>query len=311
MFPMIDHAGPMASSIRDTALLLSVLAGYDGFDPRMTPETPLRAAIPQYHALLDEQIAARVAAGTWTAQKAARGLRIGVLKEGFEVADIDAGVTAAIRKAASRFAALGASVAEVSVPLHLAAPHIFMAATRTHMADTQLFGHSGHTLSFPFPRSVPPPPDQAWYETMTAENPLVLSVLFGGGVLSDRSRYPESVRNKAVRHVYGLRAAYDKALSEFDVLIMPTTPTVAPRHAPADMDIAAKAGILLANTPNTMPFNVTGHPGLSMPVGWAEVEGGKAKLPVGMQIVGKRWDEQMVFLAAAAWEVGGMGLDEE
>ncbi|KAI0376419.1 amidase signature enzyme [Hypomontagnella monticulosa] len=310
MFPMIDHAGPMATSIRDTALLLAVLAGYDGFDPRMTPETPLRAAVPQYHDLLDQQVAARVAAGTWTPQKAAHGLRVGVLKEGFEVSGIDSGVASAVRKAAARFAALGASVTEVSVPLHLTAPHIFMAATRTYMAGSQLLGHSGHTLSFPFPGEAPAP-NQAWYEAMTAANPLVLSVLLGSGVLGDRSNYPESVRNKAVRHVYELRAAYDRALAEFDVLIMPATPTVAPRHAPVDMDIAEKAEFLLCNTLNTMPFNITGHPGLSMPVGWAPVADGETRLPVGMQIVGQRWDEQKVFLAAAAWEVGGMGLDEE
>ncbi|KAI1388180.1 amidase signature enzyme [Hypoxylon trugodes] len=315
LLPLIDHCGPMASSVRDTALLLTVLAGYDGFDPRMTPETPLRSAVPQYHALLDEHISKRTAAGTWTPQAAARGLRIGVLKEAFEIAGIDAEVASVIRKAASRYTSLGASVAEVSIPLHLIAPHIFTAATRAYAGDTLIFrpeSATASTLPFPFPGAPAPNPNQTWYDTMTWANPLVVGGLFSGEFLLDRKRYPESVRDKAIRHVHELRAAYDRALQDFDVLIMPTMPTVAPRHAPADMGVAEKAGFVLANTLNTLPFNVTGHPGLSMPVGWGKVEGdGKEKLPVGMQIVGKRWNERMIFLAAAAWEVGGLGLDEE
>ncbi|KAI1204493.1 amidase signature enzyme [Annulohypoxylon truncatum] len=318
LFPILDHVGPMASSVHDTALFLAVLAGYDGFDPRMTPETPLRANVPQYHAILDEQIAARAAAGTWTPQAAGRGIRVGVLKEAFSVAGISPEVISVIRKASSRFAALGASVADVSIPLHIAAPHIFTASTRAYMADILLSRQGSSTASslpFPFPGPAPAAPDQNWYETMTASNPLVIALLLSSEVLSDRSKYPETVRDKAVRHVQELRAAYDKALQQFDVLIMPATPTVGPQHAGAGMGIAKKAEFLLSNTLNTMPFNITGHPGLVIPVGWGHVEGGggdgKAKLPVGMQIVGKRFDEQAVFLAAAAWEVGGLGLDEE
>ncbi|KAI0112304.1 amidase signature enzyme [Hypoxylon sp. NC0597] len=318
LFPMIDHCGPMASSVRDTAVLLSVLAGYDGFDPRMTPEAPLRTVVPQYHTLLDEQIAARTTAGTWTPTAAARGLRIGILKEAFEIAGLHDDVASIIRKAASRFTTLGATVAEISVPLHLAAPHIFTAATRAYMADTLLYRQGSSTsssLSFPFPSSPARAPDQNWYDVMTVSNPLVIGALLSSEFLRDRSRYPESVRDKAVRHVHELRAAYDRALRDFDVLIMPATPTVAPRHMPTDLGIGEKAEFLLANTVNTMPFNITGHPGLVIPAGWGHVEAGdgdkKAKLPVGMQIVGKRFGEQTIFLAAAAWEVGGLGLDQE
>ncbi|KAI2602472.1 amidase signature enzyme [Hypoxylon sp. NC1633] len=318
LFPLLDHCGPMASSIRNTALLLSALAGYDGFDPRMTPETPLRAAVPQYHALLDRDIAARTTAGTWTPHQAARGLRIGVLKEAFQIAGLDAMVATVVRKAASRFSGLGASVADVSVSMHLIAPHIFTAVTRAYMADTLLYrqgSSNSFSLSFPYSGAPAPTPDQAWYETLIASNPLVVGLLLSSEFLRDRARYPESVRDKAVRHVHELRAAYDEALREFDVLIMPATPTVAPRHAATDQDIGEKMEFLLSNTLNTMPFNITGHPGLVMPVGWGTVGGGDvdggAKLPVGMQLVGKRWDERTLFLAAAAWEVGGMGLDAE
>ncbi|OTB04911.1 hypothetical protein M426DRAFT_320484 [Hypoxylon sp. CI-4A] len=320
LLPRIDHVGPMAASVRDTALLLTVLAGYDGFDPRMTPETPLRAAVPSYHTILDQQIAERVASGTWTPKAAARGLRIGILKEAFEIAGLSAEVASVVRKAASRFAALGASVSEVSIPLHLVAPHIFNAETRAYAVDSLLYHKDSTTASsLPYPlNGAEPPPSsftQAWYETMTASNPLVVSAIFSGEVLQDRSRYPETVREKAIRHVHELRAAYDDALEIFDVLLTPATPTVGPPQPPAaDVGVAEKAGYVLSNTPNTLPFNITGHPGFVIPVGWGRAAGvgeEKARLPVGMQIVGRRWDEQTLFLAAAAWEVGGLGLDEE
>ncbi|KAI1343706.1 amidase signature enzyme [Xylariaceae sp. FL0016] len=309
--PLIDHAGPMAASVRDNALLLSVLAGYDGFDPRMTPETPLRENVPQYHELLDRAIASRTEAGTWTPGAAGTGLRIGVLKEAFEVPGMDPTVASVIRDAASRFEGLGASVREASVPLHAQAPHIFTAATRASLPASFTAQAAPPTLSHPFPGPPVPRPDQAWFDAVTRSNPLVAVALLSGEALS--GRHPESVRHKALRHVHGLRAAYDAALRDCDVLVMPATPTAAVRHAGEDMGVLEKAGFLLSNTVNTMPFNVTGHPGFVMPVGWVKSDGdgeGGVSLPVGMQIVGRRWREMDVYLAAAAWEVGGLGLDE-
>ncbi|CAJ2510605.1 Uu.00g062300.m01.CDS01 [Anthostomella pinea] len=311
LLPMLDHAGPMASSVRDTALLLAAIAGYDGFDPRMTPETPLRHNVPQYYGLPDGEIDSRIAAGTWTPKAAATGLRIGILKEGIEIPGMDAQVADVVRQAALRFAKLGASVEEVSIPLHAAAPHIFTAAMRAYMADTFLFQAAPTSLSFPFPGGAAPETSQAWYETMNEYNPVVVAALLSGVALRDRTRYPESVRSKAIRHVHELRAAYDQALGRFDALVTPATPTVGTPHAPRDMGTTEKIGFLLGNTVSTMAFNVSGHPALAMPVGWGSVETGDGRLPVAMQVVGKRWDEQTVFLAAAAWEVGGMGLDEE
>ncbi|KAI0171731.1 amidase signature enzyme [Hypoxylon sp. FL1284] len=313
--PLLDHCGPIASSVRDTALLLSVLAGSDGMDPRMTPETPLRAAVPQYHALLDAAIAARQAAGTWTPTSAARGLRVGILKEGFETAGLDTAVADAVRSAAARFARLGAAAVDpVSVPAHQHAPHVFTAATRAYIPDHLLLGLGAATspsLPFPFPCASPRRPlDQTWYDTMTAANPLVPGALLSGAYV--RSAYPERARDGAARAVRGLRAAYEDALARYDVLVLPATPTAAPAHWDEESgDVADKAEFLVSNTLNTLPFNVTGLPGFVIPVGWISVGDDGARLPVAMQIVGKRWDEQTLFLAAAAWEVGGMGLDGE
>ena len=65
----------MAGSIRDTALLLTVMAGWDGLDPRSTPETPLRQNVTAYHEKFDIAVETRKASGSWDPAAAASGLR--------------------------------------------------------------------------------------------------------------------------------------------------------------------------------------------------------------------------------------------
>lgn len=318
--PAIDHCGPMATSVRDTALLLTVLAGYDGFDPRMTPETPLRNQVPQYHETLDKAIEARRSAGDWTPTTAARGLRIGIIKEAWAAPQLTDDVASAIKKAAARFTELGAAVVdEVSIPLHAVGAKIFTAVTLAGMADTYLRNNPPDLLSWPVadwnPFPTAPDAAAAWYDTMNKSAPTVVNSLFGSTLVSsDKTRFPLAARAKAVTHAHELRAAYDAALDEYDVLLTPATPTVAQRHPDPDRtSVREKQALALGITYNTCPFDLTGHPGLVIPVGWGkkaekgEEEGGR--LPIGMQLVGKRWGEDQLFLAAAAWEVGGLGLD--
>ena len=104
-----------------------------------------------------------------------------------------------------------------------------------------------------------------------------------------------------------LRSEYDRALSEVDVLITPTTPYVANRHAlPTDapaVQMDKSRGVAI----NTVCFNASGHPAMNLPVGFlpAADEEGRAKgvkLPVGMQIVGGMFCEAMIYRFGAAWE---------
>jgi amidase len=98
-----------------------------------------------------------------------------------------------------------------------------------------------------------------------------------------------------------LRAAYDEALSRYDVLVMPTTPVQAtPIPAPGAPreEVLVRALEMISNTD---PFDVTGHPACSVPAGLAN------GLPTGMMIIGKRFDDATVLRVAQAYEraVGG------
>lgn len=311
---MMDHCGPMATSVEDVALLLSVLAGYDGLDHRMTPETPLRKNVKDYLKILSHRVGEQKAKGAWTNNEAGKGLKVGILKEGWEIPTLTDEMASIVRKAADRFAALGATVEEVSVPIHLDGPLIWTAATRPKMGDFGTANATPTALGYSLPSLKPPPLTQRWLDLMSVYNPAMVNVLFGSDYLS--SKYHLATAAKAHSHVLQLQAAYDDALDKYDVLITPVTPTVAPPHPPAEYGVMDRIKLAAGNTANTCPFNVTGHPALSIPVGWGrvtsdgEVIAGK-KLPVGMQIIGKRWDEDTVLYAASVWEVGGLGLQSE
>lgn len=101
---------------------------------------------------------------------------------------------------------------------------------------------------------------------------------------------------KARNLVPHVRAAYDAALDEYDVLVMPTVPGTAellPAGGPDDVGLLGRA---LGKAANTAPMDVTGHPALSVPAGLLD------GLPVGMMIVGKRFDDATVLRAGAAFE---------
>ena len=305
---LYDHAGPMARNLQDIAILLEVLAGYDGLDPRMSPETPLRENVPHYSKLLEDFTSSPTS-------DLGKALKVGLITESFNLSGGSTDTASTVRTAAKKhFTAAGATVSDVSIPLHAFGPHIWTAATRPHLAPLAVGGRAPDILSHPMPHFTPRwPPDQEMYELLTKANPAIINVLFSTTFLENK--YPHiDTAAKAQRHVLQLRAAYDHALTEFDVLVTPTAASLAPKM-PENRDEATvleKVMIAVGATNNTCPFNVTGHPGLNVPCGWGQVQAeGETKggwLPVGMQIVGRRWDDIGVMKAAAVFEKGGGGL---
>lgn len=106
------------------------------------------------------------------------------------------------------------------------------------------------------------------------------------------------------RHYYGkaqnisrrLRAEYDRALEQCDLLLMPTTAMKAVRR-PADRELGSILAAALGNLHNTAPFDVSGHPAMNVPVGFRDA------LPAGMMLVGRRREEASVLRGAHAYQM--------
>lgn len=305
MSPMIDHLGPLAAKLEDIAVLLEVMAGYDGYDPRMSPEAPLAHQVKPYQELLLQ--ARQVIHST---SKPGHKLRVGLLKESFHMPGVAADVRDNVYQAATQyFEAVGACVVEVSIPMHQQGPAIWAAATRPSMSSYLCQGNPSGHLSFLSPHAqIKWPPSQETYDTLTCTNPAVFNIMLSER-LARESR--AGLEAKAHRMVFALRAAYDAALENVDILVTPCAPTVAMPHPYANgpdgrrASVLDRLGVAVGLTSNTCPFNVTGHPALNVPCGFSAAEGHPdVPLPVGMQIVTRRWADEQLIEAAALFERG-------
>jgi len=278
----IDHLGPITRTVRDAALMLGVLAGPDGLDPRQRFSGPPGDFLSD----LDAGVA---------------GLRIGVLAEGFAIPGLSQpGVDEAVRAAIGRLAAAGADAREVSIPWHRDAPHLW-AVIGTDGAFGQMLEGNGYGMNVP---GLYDPELIAHFARGRREHAAQMSVTLKMTTLLGRynldrhgNRYYAMARNLAL----DLAAAYDAALAEVDVLVLPTLPVVAfdiPAGSANPQEVMAiTAGLM----PNTCPFDVTGHPATSVPAGLAD------GLPVGLMIVGRQFADGMCLRVARAYEtiVGG------
>ncbi|KIV92495.1 hypothetical protein PV10_03786 [Exophiala mesophila] len=308
--PMVDHVGPIANSLEDIALLLQVLAGYDGIDARMTAEAPLRNNVLDYPALLRESFAE---CDSLLSPPRSR-LRVGLLKESFQIPGMDPRISDHVYSSAKQaFQEMGAQVVDVSVPMHKDGPLIWTAATRATMSDWGVAMQTPGYLSYHPPHMrLQWPPNQEMYEALSDTNPTVMNLVFCSTFLKEK--YGPGIEAKSHRKVFQLRQAYDDALKQFDVLITPTTLGLASQHPELKRE-GKRTGIMERINPaiglssNTCPFNVTGHPALSVPCGFERDDETGQQLPVGMQIIGKRWDEKTVLKAAAFFQVGQQARD--
>jgi amidase len=272
----LDHTGPMTANVADNALMLEVLAGPDGLDPRQ-------------HGVAADRY-------TEALGKGARGLRIAVVKEGFGHANSEAGVDQKVRKAADALRTLGATVVEVSIPMHLMGLPIWLpiaaegATVQMMMGNGYGFNWKGlyvtSLLDF----------HSGWRERADElSHTLKTTMLLGWHMVRNyRGHYYAKAQNLGRQ----LRAAYDAVLKDHDLLLMPTLPLTAtpiPGHNAPIPEILQRAFEML---PNTTPFDVTGHPAMSVPCGLS------ADLPVGLMLVGRHYDEKTVYQAAHAYEQG-------
>ena len=131
-------------------------------------------------------------------------------------------------------------------------------------------------------------------------SPISKNAVFAGEFCWEK--FP-SVYAKAINLSRKLTEVYDKALQDYDVLIMPTTITPSD-PLPLETDSAiTKMSKTVGKLDNTCPFNSTGHPALAFPIGFiAAKDDRNIKVPASMQIVGKHFDEITCLKVAFAWE---------
>jgi amidase len=278
IFPIemtLDHIGPMARTVADCALMLDAIAGVDGLDPRQ-----LDVSVQDYVAALEV---------------GAEGLRVGVLSEGFGIPDVsEADVDGAVRAAAETLAGAGASVEEVSIPMHRDGLAIWNAIAIEGATDLMVRGdafgtnHKGHYTTDLVDFYGRARRARAMDYSVTVK----LTMLLGAYLSEDYNHhYYAKAQNLGRR----LKAHYAQALERFDVLVLPTTAMKA-RPIPVDGGIPDVLAAALGNLHNTSPFDVTGNPALSVPCGTSD------GLPIGMMLVGRHFDDATVLRAGHAYQ---------
>lgn len=273
----IDHTGPMTQNVMDNALMLEVIAGADGLDPR------------QYDVKTDRYTAA--------VGRGVSGLRIGVIKEGFQQEGAESDVNDKVRAAANTLKELGASVDEISIPWHILGTSIWTPIALEGLTQQMMHGngmgtgweglHTTSLLEF-----------HSNWRTRADElsDTLKISMLVGQYHLKHtRGRYYSKAQNLSRQ----LRDEFNKVFASYDLLLTPTTPMKAPPIPPADASLELWCQRAFEMITNTAPFDVTGHPAMSVPCGMSD------GLPVGLQIIGRRYDESTIYRAASAFEQAG------
>ncbi|KAF2644678.1 amidase [Massarina eburnea CBS 473.64] len=233
-------------------------------------------------------------------QSSVSGMKIGVLLEGFEHRLVDETVKDVVLNAAYKFRQLGATVEQVSLPLHLEGPAIWTIQQR--IAGTLgLMGlsHGRRGLfSTEFEAARRPWSNESFPKLF----PSTKNTIING--LSLMKNYP-GLYAKTMNVAQQLRDSYEKLFQRYDIILMPTTPFVAPPNLDWQQGDSPTAALKpsMGITINTAIFDVTGHPAMTLPVGFAASNVDlSVKLPVGMQLVAGLWQEQKILDVGFAWE---------
>ena len=273
----LDHLGPMTRTVTDAARMLQVMAGRDGWDPRQ----PADVAPQDYLAALGQGVA---------------GMRVGVVAEGFGWAELsEPGVDETVRAAAARLSEAGMEVEDFDLPWHRHALHVWNVIA-TDGATVQMVEGNGYGYNW---EGLYDPELIAYYGRQSREvpdewSPTVTAVALAGrwSIEQLHTRHYAMAQNLA----HEVRRHYDEALSRYDVLVMPTVPMTARPIVAPDDPLEKSIAEALDMIVNAAPFDVSGHPATSVPAGLSN------GLPVGMMIIGKRFDDATCLRVAHAFE---------
>jgi aspartyl-tRNA(Asn)/glutamyl-tRNA(Gln) amidotransferase subunit A len=258
-----DHAGPIARTVEDCALMLDALAGYDPRDP-----DSIDAPQMSYDAAL---------AANRSPEEAVRGARIGVPRQ-FFFDGAEPEVVEAVRAALEVYRALGAEIREVDMPPEL---------------DADLFDRGYRAVQRP--EATLYHQEMGWFPARADRySPVVREALEAGEKVSATDHiHGQRIRRALTSHMRAL-------LADLDALAMPTLPIVAPRVDALERRIRMGDQ---DNTPgyallrNTFPFDLTGQPALALPCGFTS-----AGLPVSLQLAAGHFNEPALLRLGHAYQ---------
>ncbi len=266
----LDQIGPFARTVKDAAIVLKNIAGHDRLD-----STSVNVEIRDYPSLLSVE--------------AFKGKKIGVPKEYFS-SGIDAEVREIIEKAIAKCGELGAEIVEISLPhSDLAIPVYYIIATAE--ASSNLARYDGIRYTH---RSADAKDVVDVYFKSRAEGfgeEVKRRIILGSYVLSSGYYDAYYLRAQKVRTL--IRNDFEKAFENVDVILAPTSPTTAFKVGEKSSDPLS----MYLSDIFTINVNLAGLPGLSLPCGFAS-DG----MPVGLQMIGKAFDESNLLSYAHAYE---------
>jgi len=267
----LDQIGPFSKTVEESSLVLNAIAGKDSMDA-----TSVNEPVPDYTAGLGLGV---------------EGLRVGLVREWLDLEGCAAQIRAASEHAARLLEGLGASVGEVELPTSrhgLAAYYVIgpaEASSNLARFDGIRYGH----------RVKHPDDVLDLYMRSRAEGfgpETIRRIMLGTYALS--AGYYEAYYGQAQKARTLIMREFAEAFERYDVLITPTSPTTAFKIG----EKAADPYSMYLSDVYTVPLNLAGLPGMSVPAGSCT----KNDMPIGVQVVAKHFDETMMFRVAAALE---------
>lgn len=276
----LDQIGPLARSVEDTAIALSVISGHDKKDSTSIPD-PFKNQGPRFEESLAQ-----------APDKLMKGLRVGVITE-LVGEGIEPEIVSSIRAAAAVFEKLGAKVTDVSLPnSRFALPVYYLIATAE--ASANLARYDGVKYGLRETEGAAKDSILQMYKSTRSKGfgaEVKRRIMLGTYALS--SGYYDAYYKKAQQVRRLIKNDFDSVFESCDVLISPTSPTVAFKIGEKTDDPLS----MYLSDIATIPANLAGLPGISIPAGL-----GKDKLPIGLQILGNTLSDEVVLKVAHAFQ---------
>ncbi len=264
----LDQMGPMTKDVEDAALLMNIMAGHDEKD-----STSINRSVPNYALSLNQSV---------------KGLKIGVPKEYFPK-ELDPVIATAVKNALKEYEKLGAEIVEISLPASEAAIAAYYIIAPAE-ASSNLARYDGVRFGY---RADCKTLEELYTHTKTQGfgREVTRRIMLGTYVLS--AGYYDAYYRKAQKARTVILNDFQNAFKKCDVIASPVTPTTAFKIGEKTNDPVQ----MYLSDIFTIPVNLAGLPGMSLPCGFDQTN-----LPIGLQLIGKPFDEETLFKAAHAFE---------